>query len=127
MIKHFCYILISTFILVSCGKNSLENEIMSLVNIVGHEKTLMIFVADTDCAPCLEKYINYKNSEDINIRGFYYSREPKEFLIKLNKVNNNITWSKLDNRDLIDKIKKRKNVNGPYEILIADKQVLFNN
>jgi len=100
----------------SCSKpdNSfLLNELLN--KEVDTKKVQIIFIfSDYDCITCFYEYSDYSDVNK-NTIGLFDSEQPNEFLIKLNKINSNINWKPIKNRNIINLIYKiEKAYKGPY-------------
>lgn len=113
-------------ILIGCTKKeNVEDELYKLVKNPRIDNTIIV-VSDTDCAPCLLGFVDYKNSKTKNYYGYFISHDETLFKEKLIKVNSNIDWYPLRDLDLLVKLEKKYNKTGPYIIDLKKKGANIN-
>ncbi len=125
-------IIFTGFNSLSCDKtidDNLRGNIISLIAPDNSFKTYVtIIISDTDCTSCYKRISNYEKSKKIVYKGFFLSRNPSAFKLKLEKVNPSVEWINLNNDLIITKIRNRyPNLNGPYEFYFIDGILYLNN
>jgi len=109
------------FVLITACRNN-DNELHQLLT---HETDIqqveyVVVATDTDCINCafgIAKIIE-KQPE---VKGLYYSKYPKDALIRLNKIFPNIQWKQTHGNELLHYLRKQKE-EGPYLIKITGHQ-----
>ena len=102
---------------MSCNNNS-QNVLSNLLKTeIDSDKVNIVFiVTDMDCMSCINEYSNFTSLNGDTI-GLYYSKYPKEFYKKLQKVNSKIQWKKI-NQEIPNAINKiKKGYKGPYVLV----------
>jgi len=114
----FLTIGISLVLLSSCSNSSLYKKLSDELEIDNTE--YVIVATDLDCISCafsIAKMLSNKQK----IKGIYFSKHPKDALIKLKKIFPNIQWKQTHHNELLHYLRKQKE-EGPYLIKITGRQ-----
>jgi hypothetical protein len=101
----------------------IRKEISKLEKEKYKEPYGIVFVSDLSCSECL---FELKKFQEFKYYGFMISNNPKNFKIKLEKINDKIIWIELNNPDFVSELSKKFNVHtSPVSFFISNSQVNF--
>jgi hypothetical protein len=110
------YSLITIIIIIACQSNSLYRKLSNELDV--SNTNFVIIATDYDCSSCILSIKNLNKGQK-NTKGLYYSKHPKDILVKLNKLFPDIKWKAGKNKNLLKYLRKQKD-EGPYYIKIKN-------
>ena len=116
-------IVIIIFLAISCtSHDTMFNEIQKEI-IINDNSYNVVIATDQDCITCLFSLQKTLNVNE-NTQGIYFSKHPKQLIIRLHKIFPNIKW-KLSNNTKLLKLIKKESEEGPYLINIQNKKATY--
>jgi len=119
MIKNL--LVFTTIFFFNCSNNEAkfhEDLVISILEVYDlntNSKNNILVITETDCNSCFDRI---KQINESNVKGLFYAKDSLAFKNMLFKVNRNIEWVSLPNRNISNMIENNKKNVGPYMITI---------